>query len=352
MNQKIKVLKNQLTAAGLQGMIISNPVNIRYLTGLTSEGTLLITPKDNVFLTDSRYLEAVNSFLTIDQEIIAYDIKNLNKYDYEAFFNYCENIGFEEGYVTYEMYKKYLRTYQVNLSETEGIIELHRMVKEDDEIDNIRRACLITDKCFEYIKDFINVGMTEKEIAFEIEKFMKINGADGLAFDTIVASGPNSSMPHAVPTDRKIQEKDIIQFDFGCKVNGYCSDFSRVLFVGEITDEQEKVYNFVFKEYDYIVKNLSDRCNIKEILKKCEEDYKTENFELLHSFGHNLGLDIHEDPVLSLKQEFKVKNNMTLTVEPGVYIPGKFGIRIEDTVQITKFGCINLTKSEKNYIII
>lgn len=219
MNSKIQALKNQMLVMNLQGMIISNPVNIRYLTGLTAEGTLLITPKGNVFITDSRYLEAVNSFLTIDQEIMAYDVRNLNKYDYEAFFAGCENVGFEEAYVTYEMYKAYLRTYQVNLIETEKIVELHRMVKEESEIDNIRKACFITDKCFEHIKEFIKIGMTEKEIAFEIEKYMKINGAEGLAFDTIVASGPNSSMPHAIPTDRRVEEKDIIQFDFGCKVN-------------------------------------------------------------------------------------------------------------------------------------
>ena len=178
MNSKIQALRNQMKAMSLQGMIISNPVNIRYLTDLNAEGTLLITPKDNIFITDSRYLEYVNSFLTIDQEIMSYDVKSLNKYDYDAFFAECENVGFEEGYTTYEMYKAYLRTYQVNLVETEKIIELHRMVKEENEIDNIKKACLITDKCYEYIKEYIKIGMTEKEIAFEIEKFMKMNGAD------------------------------------------------------------------------------------------------------------------------------------------------------------------------------
>lgn len=352
MNLKIQALRNQMKVMVLQGMIISNPVNIRYLTGLTAEGTMLITPKGNVFITDSRYLEAVNSFLTIDQEIIAYDVRNLNKYDYESFFTGCENVGFEEGYVTYEMYKAYLRTYQVNLVETEKIIELHRMVKEDDEIDSIKKACVITDRCFEYLKEYIKPGMTEKEIAFEIEKFMRMNGAEELAFDTIVASGPNSSMPHAVPTDRKIENKDIIQFDFGCKVNGYCSDFSRVLFVGGVTSEEEKIYNFVFRQYDYIVKNLSEIENIKPILKKCEQDYKDEGYEILHSFGHNLGLDIHEEPILSIKSDTKLKKNMVLTVEPGVYIPGKFGIRIEDTVLINKNGCNTLTKSGMSITVI
>lgn len=347
MNVKVQALRNQMKVANLQGMIVSNPVNIRYLTGLTEEGTFLITPRENIFITDSRYLEAVNSFLTLDQEIVAYDIKNLNKYDYENFFSDCENVGFEEGYVTYEMYKAYLQTYQVNLVETEGIIELHRMVKDESEIENIKSACLITDKCFEYIKDFIEIGMTEKEIAFEIEKFMKLNGAEALAFDTIVASGPNSSMPHAVPTDRKIKENEIIQFDFGCKVNGYCSDFSRVLYTGRsIPDEIQSVFKFVLSEYEYITKNLAENVNIKEILNKCKRDYSENEYELFHSFGHSLGLDIHENPILSLKQDFKLKNNMLITVEPGVYIPGKFGIRLEDTVLITKQGCNTLTKSK------
>lgn len=181
---------------------------------------------------------------------------------------------------------------------------------------------------------------------------MKVSGADGLAFDTIVASGPNSSMPHAVPTDRKIKAKDIIQFDFGCKVNGYCSDFSRVIFIGGITEEEEKIYNFVLQEYEFIANRLCDGVNIKETLKEAESHYKSENYELLHSFGHNLGLDIHEEPILSSRYETKLKKNMLLTVEPGVYIPGKFGIRIEDTILINKDGSNNLTKSGKAITVI
>lgn len=345
MNTKIKAIKNQLVALNLQGMIVSDPLNIYYLTGLKAEGTLLITPKENAFLTDSRYMEAVNSLLTLEQEIVAYDIKNLNKYDYGSFFADCENVGFEERYVTYEMYKTFLQTYQVNLVETEGLIEIHRNVKENEEIENIEKACQITDKCFEYIVDYIKPGMTEKEVAYEIEKYMRENGADGLAFDSVVAAGKNSSMPHAVPSDNKIKERDIIQFDFGCKVNGYCSDFSRVLFLGKMTDEETKIYDFVLKMYDKITNKLTDGVDIKELLKECEQDYKDNNYDLLHSFGHGLGLYIHEDPVLSFKKCQKLKRNMVITIEPGVYIPGKFGIRLENTILITKNGCHSLTKS-------
>ena len=225
--------------------------------------------------------------------------------------------------MTYEQYKFLLQTYRVNLVETDKLIELHRMVKDEDEIDNIKKACLITDNCFDYIKDFIKPGMTEIEIAFEIEKYMKTHGAEGLAFDTIVASGKNSSLPHAIPTDRKIENQDIIQFDFGCKVNGYCSDFSRVLFIGNPTSEMIKVYEFVLKEFRKILSKLSEEADIKNILKECEKDYKDEKYDILHSFGHSLGLDIHEEPILSSNRDTKLKKNMLITVEPGVYFPRK-----------------------------
>lgn len=323
MNSKIQALRNQIKAQNLQGMIISNPKSIRYLTGLVAEGTFLITPKDNIFITDSRYIESVNSSLTIDQEITTYDIRNLNRVDFENIFECSEGVGFEESYVTYEQYKFLLQTYRVNLVETDKLIELHRMVKDEDEIDNIKKACLITDNCFDYIKDFIKPGMTEIEIAFEIEKYMKTHGAEGLAFDTIVASGKNSSLPHAIPTDRKIENQDIIQFDFGCRVNGYCSDFSRVLFIGNPTSEMIKVYEFVLKEFRKILSKLSEEADIKNILKECEKDYKDEKYDILHSFGHSLGLDIHEEPILSSNRDTKLKKNMLITVEPGVYFPRK-----------------------------
>lgn len=348
MDIKIKSLKNQMEASGFSGMIVSNPANIRYLTGLTAEGTLLITPKSIVFITDARYIESVNAFLTIEQEIIAYDMKKMSNYMYESFFEGCENVGFEEGYVTYEGYKSILSTYKVNLIESEHLIEKNRMVKEKEEIEACKKACLITDDCYDYVKEIIEPGMSEKELALEIEKFFKTHGADDIAFDTIVASGPNSSMPHAVPTDRIFEENDIIQLDMGCKVDGYCSDFSRVIFLGHVNDEQEKAYNFVLKQYEYILKNMKDGVYLKETLKQCENDYKEAGFELMHSFGHGLGLDIHEEPIISSKYDPKLKTNMLVTVEPGVYLPGKFGIRIEDTILINRDNGTPLTKSGKS----
>ena len=233
MNEKIKWLRNKMLGVNMQGMIITNPVNIRYLTGINAEGIFIITRKENIFITDSRYIEHVNSILTIEDGIIVANIKDLSLEDYEGFFIFCENVGFEESHLTYAKYKEYMHKFKINnFEETEGIIEKQRMIKEPEEIENIKRACKITDDCFEYLKTYIKIGMSEKQIAAEIERFFIENGADDVAFETIVASGKNSSMPHAVPTDKLIEPGDPITIDMGCKVNGYCSDMTRTIFAG------------------------------------------------------------------------------------------------------------------------
>jgi len=351
MNARIKWLRNQLSSLKLDGIIVSNPVNIRYLTGLNVEDSIfIIAPKENTLITDGRYIEYVNRSLTISDEIVACNIKNLSKYDFECMFVMGENIGIEEKFITYETYKTYLQTYQVDLSETEGIIENQRIVKDEEEIECIKKACEITDKAFKYISQNIRKGMTEKQIAFEIEKFMLENGADGRAFDTIVASGRNSAMPHATPTDRKIVHGDIIQLDMGCKYNGYASDMSRVVFVGEIDEEYKKAYDFVLAQQRTMANTLKDGANIKQAVKDRETEYKLKGYEVMHSFGHGVGLLVHEAPALRSQVDCILKENSVITIEPGVYVPNSFGIRIEDTYHVTKNGCVALTNSTKNYL--
>ena len=321
MSPEIKQLRDKLRGLNLSGMIVSNPVSIRYLTGLDAEGILIIDPKENLFITDSRYIESVNNSLTIDAEIVACDKKDMTKYDYTLIFEDYNEIGFEENYVTYAEYKRYLELFQVNLVETEGLIESQRIVKEPGEIEKIKKACEITDKAFEYIIGHIRKGMTEKEIAFELERQMYLNGADGIAFETIVASGENSSMPHAVPTDRVIEENDIILFDFGAKYQGYNSDCSRTVIVGEILEVQKEVYEFVLSQQEKIIENFREGTNIKTIMRNRETDYSLEHFEILHSFGHGVGLDIHETPSLNSKVDCFLKKNAVVAIEPGVYFP-------------------------------
>ena len=353
MNEKIELLREKLKNLDLQGMIITNPVNIRYLTNINAEGVLLITRRENVYITDGRYMELVNKALTVDDEVIVYDFKELTRDDYENFFTFCENVGFEESHLTYAKYKEYMHKYRINnFEETEGLLEKMRIIKKEEEIDCLKKACLITDNCFEHIRKFIKIGMTEKEIAFEIEKFFLTNGADSLAFDTIVASGPNSSMPHAVPTDRKIEAGDPITIDMGCKYNGYCSDMTRTVFAGHVPQYMKPVYDLVLKNQVRVLEELKEGANLKFISKSVESEFKLNGANMVHSLGHGVGLDIHEFPFMNTKNDFILKENMVVTDEPGIYIPSRFGVRIEDTVLITKYASQNLTMSDKGYVIV
>ena len=352
MNEKIKWLREKLSTLDLDGMIVSNPVNIKYLTGIDAEGVLLITRKENIYITDARYTEHINSILTIDDEISLYDYKDIDPIDYENLFLFCSNVGFEENYVTYAKYKEYMHRFKINnFVETENMIEKQRMIKDEEEIESIQKACKVTDDCFEYILGYIKPGMTEKQIAREIDDYYYEN-AEGTSFDTIVASGENSSKPHAVPTDRKIQEKDIITIDMGCKVNGYCSDMTRTFFVGEPTEEMKKVYDFVLKNQVQTLNDMREGYSTKMLAKMVDNDFRLNNYDLIHALGHGVGLDIHESPIISTRSENILKENMVVTDEPGIYIAGQFGIRIEDTVLITKGGCEALTKSNKEYVVI
>ena len=352
MNGKMQWLRNKLLSMDLQGMIVSNPVNIRYLTNIKAEGLLLVTRKENIFLTDGRYIEDVHNTLTLFDEIVVYDTIGLTLDDYENFFMFCENVGFEEYYVTYAKYKEYMHKFKINsLVETEGMIEKQRMIKDEEEIESIKKACKITDDCYNYILNYIKPGMTEKQIAREIDDYY-YKHAEGTSFDTIVASGENSSKPHAIPTDRQIQEKDIITIDMGCKVNGYCSDMTRTFFVGEVPEEIKPIYDLVLKNQLQTLNDMKENFNTKLLSKMVDNDFRLNNYDLIHALGHGVGLDIHEAPTISIRSENMLKENMVVTDEPGIYVAGKYGVRIEDTVLVGKGGSEPLTKSNKDYVII
>ena len=194
--------------------------------------------------------------------------------------------------------------------------------------------------------------MTEKLIAAEIERFFKTNGAEGVSFDPIVASGINSSMPHAVPTDKKIESGDVITIDMGCKYEGYCSDMTRTIFIDKVPEEVKPVYDLVLKNQLSTIDECKEGANIKIISKLVESNFEYNNYMLIHALGHGVGLEIHELPNINSNSSSNLKENMVITDEPGIYLPGKFGVRIEDTVLITKNGCITLTNSEKNYVVL
>ena len=352
MNDRLQAVRNKMVRLNLQGMIIEKPENIRYLTKIEAEGILLLTRKENVFITDGRYMEYVSSIITPFDEIVVDDQKNISKDEYENFFLFCENVGFEERYITYSKFKEYKVKYKINnFVETEDILDSLRLIKDEEEIASIKTACEITDKCFKMLLEYIKPGMKEKQIARKINEFYFEN-AEGESFSAIVASGENSSKPHAVPTDRIIKENDIITIDMGCKINGYCSDMTRTIFIGQPSEKQKKIYNLVLNNQVKALNEISDGASIKTIVRSVESDFNINNYSLIHSLGHGVGLEIHELPAVSIKNDGVLKENMIITDEPGIYLPGEFGVRIEDTVLVTKKGAIALTESVKECIIL
>ena len=291
--------------------------------------------------------------ITITDGIATANISELTDDDNFSFFEDCERVGFEEFDLTYASYSEMIRRYRISdMVETNGMIEKLRMIKDSDEIACIEKACEITDDCFEYLKKFIKIGMTEKEIALEIYNYFINHGADGLAFDTIVASGTNSSKPHAIPTDKRIEYGDVIVIDFGAKYNGYCADMTRTVFVGEVSKEAEKLYNFLLDVQADGTRKLVEGEDTRTIAKSVEYELNQRNCTLIHALGHGVGIDIHEKPILSVKSSTILKNNMVVTNEPGIYIPEDIGIRIEDTIVINDRIPRILTNSSKHLTII
>ncbi len=353
MNYKIRSLREKMRLLDINGMIVTNPANIHYIVGTNAEGVFLITNRENILLTDARYIEQVNNSITIGDEIIVYDSANVSEQDYLGFFAECTRIGIEENNITYAQYQNYVRKFRLKEAvETNYLIENMRMIKDDIEISKIRKASEITDNCFRYLLEYIKEGVTEKQIALEIEKYFIENGADGVAFDTIVASGENSSKPHAMPTDRIIQKGDCITIDFGAKFEGYCTDMTRTIFVGKVSDEIRELYNFILGCQIRATEKMKDNAEGKLIAKSLESEFNARNYSMIHALGHGVGLDVHEFPIISQRSCFTLKENMVVTNEPGIYIPGKLGIRIEDTILVNKMIPEVLTKSDKKLIVI
>lgn len=227
------------------------------------------------------------------------------------------------------------------------------MKKTEEEIKKLEIASKIADDCFEYICEKIKIGMSEKEVATLMDEYMLANGAESLSFDTIVGSGVNSAQIHSTPTDKKIENGDIVLLDFGCKYQGYCSDISRTIFIGDITDEQKEIYNIVLNSQVIAVERITSGILCSEADKISRDIIKNKGYDFAHALGHGVGKEVHESPVISYKNEEDIlENNMVFTIEPGIYIENKFGIRIEDTVVLENGKVRVLNKVTKDIIII
>lgn len=226
------------------------------------------------------------------------------------------------------------------------------IAKTKDEIIKLRNAALLGDKCFKHICNFIKVGMTEIEIAKEMDDFFIKNGASGLSFDTIVGAGKNSALIHSTPSDNRIKEKDIILLDFGCILDGYCSDTSRTIFVGEISEKEAYIYGLVKDAQANAMKNSRVGMLAKEIDDLGRRNIINAGYDYAHALGHGVGTEVHEAPTISPKREDIIQSNTVYTIEPGIYLENEFGVRIEDTGILTNSGFEPFSSATREIVIL
>ncbi|MBO0962554.1 aminopeptidase P family protein [Neobacillus sp. MM2021_6] len=352
--EKVDKLRSNFSQYGIDGILITSPFNRRYISNFTgTAGVVFITADKAQFITDFRYIEQASKqcqgfeivkFSGSIPEEIARLAKELG----------IKKLGFEEAHVTYSLFKVYEKEVEAELVPISDVIEKLRLIKTDAEIKILKVAADIADAAFKHILDFIRPGKTELEVSNELEFFMRRAGATSSSFDTIVASGHRSALPHGVASDKVIEAGDFVTMDYGAYYNGYVSDITRTVAVGEPNPKLKEIYDIVLEA------QLLGMAGFKPGLTGREADALTRNYitekgfgdYFGHSTGHGIGLEIHEGPGLSMKSEVTLAPGMVVTCEPGIYIPGLGGVRIEDDTLITQNGNEAFTHSTKELIIL
>lgn len=339
-----------------EAVLIHNPSNMFYLSGYTGEGLVLLAQGVKTIVTDFRYTEQAEkqapdfacSMITKDCPHALTAAKLLRD-------KQIETVYYEEDYVTVKDGKELAAALSfAKLLPVNGAPEKLRQLKDADELARMTEACKITTLAYDYILGEVKPGMTEKEVALKLEYWMLTHGADGLAFTTIAAAGANGSLPHAIPGDYKIQAGDMVTLDYGAKYKGYCADMTRTFAVGKPSDQMRKVYETVLTAQKMAEEAVAPG-KVCQAIDAIARDYiYGQGYEgyFGHGLGHAVGIDIHEDPRFSMTCQDLTQEGMVLTVEPGIYLPGIGGVRIENTVYITKDGYKPLTYAPKDLIIL
>lgn len=352
--QRVEKVRAYLKEKGIDGFLVTYNKHLRYLAGFTgSAGVVVITLDKAYFITDFRYREqakeqAQGFEVVIHQGLIYNEVKQLLE------VNNIAKLAIEADDMNVSTYIHLKDLLSVELVETQNVIETIRAIKEPEEIEIIRQACEISDQAFEHILTFIKPGVTEIEVANELERFHKEKGAEGMSFDTIIASGLRSAMPHGRASEKVIEAGDLVTLDFGCYYKGYSSDMTRTVAVGPVSPQLKEIYDIVLEAHNRVIQGAKAGMSGKEI--DClARDYISEKGygdAFGHSTGHGLGLDVHEMPAVAMKNEKVIQENMVITDEPGIYLPGVGGVRIEDDLLVHADGVESLNRSPKHLIIL
>jgi Xaa-Pro aminopeptidase len=354
-NARVVQLRSLLASSEGQALLITNPINRRYLSGFTgSSGVLLITADQAVLLTDFRYREQApqqaQGFQVVEhgKDVNVTIAELLNSWN-------VDSLLFEDQDVTFAAYSALGKALPgVKLHSSQGIVEKLRMVKDDQELAIMQAAADLADRAFDHILTFIKPGVTEASIALELEVFMRAHGATSSSFETIVASGERSALPHGVASARIIGRDEFVKLDYGAYYQGYCSDITRTVVVGKPSDKHREIYEIVKEAQQYALDHLLPGMTGKEgdaLTRDIITRYGYGEY-FGHGTGHGLGMEIHEAPRLSLTGEIVMTPGMTVTVEPGIYLPGFGGVRIEDDIVFTDTGIRILTHSPKQLIVL
>jgi len=356
--KRIIALRQTLRSKKLDALLITRPENRRYLSGFTahdgqlteSSGALLISRDQLILLTDSRYElqakeEATGYKVIVTRHGLPRTLGGLARR-----YGICR-LGFESHYLLVSTYERLGRLSALKLISTRGIVEKIRAQKTEKELKNIEESIRLNEAVFSKINRILRPGMTEREIAFEIERLTRSMGAEDVSFEPIVASGPNAAKPHATPTDRPIREGEPIIIDMGARLNGYCSDMTRTLWLGKPSVKFKKIYQTVRKAQDTAIDSLKTGLKAREADKIARDIICKAGYGQAfgHSLGHGVGLAVHEGPTLSPRSKDTLKAGMVVTVEPGIYIPGWGGVRLENMVVIEDHGCRVLNNDETFY---
>lgn len=342
---------------GADCALITSDINRRYFTGMkSSAGTVVIFREKAYLIIDFRYIEKARNTVkdceVIEQEKLSEQIVQLLK-KHGAGTIAVESEDMTLSRMTF--FEKKLAGYEfIKTNELSHNISVMRSIKTADEIEKIRQAQRIAEKAFDEILEFIRVGVSEREIALKLDECMLRNGAEEVSFDTIALCGKNTSMPHGTPSGYRAEEGDFVLMDFGAVWEGYHSDMTRTVCVGKPDEKMESVYNIVLEAQSEALKQVRagmTGAKLDSIARKVIEDAGYGKC-FGHSLGHGVGLEIHEAPTASSGSETVLEENMIVTVEPGIYIPGEFGVRIEDFIAVGEKSCENITKSSKKMIIL
>ena len=351
----LKQIAARLPEYGLDAMLLNSEPGEYYAVGFHGEGNVVVTAQGCFYFTDSRYIEAANHLITGAEIAMTGRSRNYRAMVQEV-VDRCRirKLGFEEGYLSVADYNLWKEGLTAELVPAQKLVDALRAAKDDGEIALMTKAQEITDRAFSEILKFIQPGMTEQEIAAKLQYDMLRFGAEKMSFDPIVVSGPNGSLPHGIPSAKQVQQGEFITMDFGCKYGGYCSDMTRTVALGEPTGEMQKVYQTVLEAQlagIAVTKAGVPGKSIDAAARKVIEDAGYGEY-FGHGYGHSLGIEIHESPNANTREETLLPVGAVVSAEPGIYLPGKFGLRIEDVTALTADGCMVLTKSPKELIIL